>query len=314
LHLKFKIQEKKMKKNIVALLLVVVVALGGLTLTGCKSSSDNNTLTIYTTFYPIYDLTQKVVGDRAEIINLVGPGEDAHHYELTPKQVAALETEADLIIINGLDMEHFVEELSQTVLQKVFVASDGLSTIQITTEASTTKTDPHVWLSIKNAKQMMQNIKNHMSSIDAQNASYYENNYQKYAILFDALDASYETTLSAYSNSTIVVSHQAFGYLANDYGLTQLAISGLETDGEANPQTVAEVIDYITSNQIAVVYYQEELNAAIATAIAQQTNTQILRLQTVGELSEAQFAAGDDYLSIMAENLVALMNGLSEGN
>jgi zinc transport system substrate-binding protein len=207
-----------------------------------------------------------------------------------------------------------VEELSQTVLQKVFVASDGLSTIQITTEASTTKTDPHVWLSIKNAKQMMQNIKNHMSSIDAQNASYYENNYQKYAILFDALDASYETTLSAYSNSTIVVSHQAFGYLANDYGLTQLAISGLETDGEANPQTVAEVIDYITSNQIAVVYYQEELNAAIATAIAQQTNTQILRLQTVGELSEAQFAAGDDYLSIMAENLVALMNGLSEGN
>ena len=280
---------------------MVIVVLGSFTLSGCKKNNDDGVLTIYTSFYPIYDLTQKVVGNKAEVINLVNSGE-AHDYELTAKQVVALEGEADLIIINGLDMEHFIEDLSQNVLDKVFVASDGLQTI----EASVNKTDPHIWLSIRNAKQMMQNIKNHLVSVDSANAAYYELNYQKYAILFDALDNAYIEAVANFTTTTIVVSHRAFGYLANDYGLTQLAISGLETDGEADPQTVANVIDYIIDNNITVVYYQEELNSTIATAIAQETNAQAVLLYTVESLTQEQMQAGDDYLSIMALNLLTL--------
>jgi len=299
-----------MKKNIVAILLMVVVLFGSITLSGCKNNSDNNTLTIYTSFYPIYDLTLKVVGNRANIINLVGVGEEAHHYELTPKQVAQLESEADLIIINGLDMEHFIEDLSDPILNKVFEASEGLQTLQMETSLGTTKTDPHIWLSLRNAKQMMENIKNRMITIDAENAEYYENNYQKYAILFDALDTAYINAVQNFTSTTIVVSHQSFGYLSNDYGLTQIAISGLETDGEADPQTVVAVIDYIIDNNIEVVYYQEEMNATIANAIAEQTSATIDRLQTAESLSKAQIEAGEDLLSVMADNLLALIRNL----
>ena len=300
-----------MKKNIISILLIVIIILGGFTLSGCNNNNnDNDNLTIYTSFYPMYDLTLKVVGNKANIVNLVGPGEEAHHYELTPKQVAALESEADLIIINGLDMEHFIEDLSETVLNKVFEASEGMQTLEIATSAETTKTDPHIWVSIRNSKKMMENIKNHIVSIDPSNAEYYENNYQKYAILFDALDNSYMEAVENFTSNTIIVSHKAFGYLFNDYGLTQLSISGLETDNEADPQTVANVIDYIIDNNVRVVYYQEEMNATIANAIAEQTNAIIDRLQTGESLSEAQVNAGEDFLSVMADNLLALIRNL----
>lgn len=300
-----------MKKNIIAILLVVIMLLGTFTLSGCKNNNNDDALTIYTSFYPIYDLTLKIVGNKANIVNLVGSGEEAHHYELTPKQAVALENEADLIIINGLDMEHFIEDLSQPILDKVFVASDGLETIEMDTGLGTTKTDPHIWLSIRNSKKMMENIKNHMIILDADNAEYYENNYEKYAILFDALDNAYINAIANFTTNSIIVSHKAFGYLTNDYGLNQISISGLETDGEANPQTVIDIKNYIIDNNITVVYYQEEMNSTIASAIAEQTSATIERLQTVESLSKTQLDSGDDYLSVMAENLLALIKHLS---
>lgn len=300
-----------MKKNIIATLLMVIIILGSITLTGCKSNNNNDTLTIYTSFYPIYDLTQKVAGNKAQIINLVGSGEEAHHYELTPKQAVSLENEADLIIINGLDMEHFIEDLSDKVLNKVFTASFNLQTIEMSTGLGTTKTDPHIWLSIKNAKKMMENIKNKLVEIDASNANYYEMNYQKYAILFDGLDNAYMQAVQNFTTTSLVVSHKAFGYLTNDYGLEQIAISGLETDGESTPQTIENIKNYIIENNISVVYYQEELNATIALAIAQDTNAQVARLFTIESLTKEQMDAGDDYLSVMAQNLATLINTLS---
>jgi zinc transport system substrate-binding protein len=301
-----------MKKNIIAIMLLLVITFGGLGLTGCTTRNNNEeNFTIYTTFYPIYDFTKKIVGNTATVVKLVSSGENAHSYELTPKQLAAMEDEADVIITNGLNMEHYMENLSQNIQDKIFEASEGISTLQIVTSLGTTKTDPHLWTSIKNAKQMMENIKNHLVAVNAEDGMIYEANYAKYAVLLDGLDAYYESVISNFSNTTFIVSHPAFGYLANDYGLTQVGISGLETDDEADAQTVANIISQINEENISVVFYQEELNATIATAIAQETNATTERLYTVASLSQTEIDAGEDYLSMMAKNLLALVNALS---
>lgn len=300
-----------MKKNIIAIMLLLVITFGGLCLSGCTTTgSEEGELKIYTSFYPIYDLTKKVVGNSAEVINLVPVGEDAHHYELTPKQMVGLET-ADLIIINGLDMEHWADDLSANILSKILVASYNIAAIDIEIELGSTREDPHTWTSIKNAKIMMENIKNEVVSLNSDNAQVYENNYAKYAILFDGLDYQYEQAVTSFTSTTFIVSHKAFGYIARDCGLTQMAIGGLETDGEADPATVADIIDFINDNNITTVFYQESINSSIAVAIANETGASVDMLSTVQGLSKAQIDAGEDYLSIMAQNLVALIKALS---
>ena len=208
-------------------------------------------------------------------------------------------------------MEHWAEELSASILSKVLVATTGIDVLQISTGLGTVKNDPHTWTSIKNAKIMMENIKNELVSLDTNNAQVYENNYAKYALLFDGLDYQYEQAVANFTTTNFVVSHMAFGYIARDYGLTQMAISGLETDGEADPATVADIINFVNDNNITTIFYQESINASIASAIANETGVTIAMLSTVQGLSKAQIDAGEDYLSIMAQNLVALIDALS---
>jgi len=299
-----------MKNKIVSLLLVFALAIGGLAFAGCNPSNNNaERFTIYTSMYPIYDFTKKIVGNHADIINLVGPGEEAHHYELKASQRAELE-HADLIIINGYNMEHWVEDLPETITSKILVASDGIQTIQ-RERNGVMRTDAHLWLSLRNGKAMMENIKNKMVELDSANAATYERNYARYSILFDALDSQYVSAVSNFSSTTVVVSHAAFGYLANDYGLTQLSISGLDTDDESDPQTVAAIIDYINENNVKAVFYQETISATIANAIAEQTEAVVDILYTIESLSDEDVKAGEDFLSLMAHNLVALISALN---
>lgn len=300
-----------MKQKIVTTLMAIILFVTIIGFTGCQQTNNEDTLTIYTSFYPIYDLTQKIVGEHAEVINLVKEGEEAHHYELTPQQVVALEEKADLLIVNGLDMEHFVEDLSQTVQDKLFVASDGLNILQIETELGQTRDDPHIWLSVKQAKLMLENIKNHIITLDATHQAQYERNYNRYALLLDGLDAQFEHAVESFIGTTFVVSHEAFSYIANDYGLTQIAMSGIDTDTEADPQTIATIIDFINTNNITTVFYQDAINATLATQIAEETSAKVDKLYTLENLTSAQKEQGEDYLSIMAANFAALIEALS---
>jgi zinc transport system substrate-binding protein len=100
------------------------------------------------------------------------------------------------------------------------------------------------------------------------------------------------------------------GYLTSSYGLNQVAIDGLNSEGEPSSETLANIIDYINNNNIKVVFYQEFISPAIALAIANETVASIDVLSTVEALTNEQIEADDDYLSIMAKNLVSLKNAL----
>jgi len=300
-----------MKKIVYNLLMVLLIFMSVFSFAGCNKNTDTESgLVIYASMYPYYDLASKIGGNKVTVVNLVKSGEEPHEFEPTTKQMAEINDNADLLIVNGLGLESWTNGLPQSILNKTLVAATNVSTIQITSEG-VSQIDPHIWLSISNAKIIMNDIKVKLQSIDSQNANYYEINYQKYAILFEGLKYEYEKAVENFTSTVFVVSHKAFGYLANDYNLTQLALSGLDSEGEADPATIAGVIDYINDNNIKVVFYHEFVNSSIAAAVVNETNATLAVLNTLEGLTVEQISADEDYLSLMAQNLLELKNALN---
>ena len=170
--------------------------------------------------------------------------------------------------------------------------------------------DPHVWLSPVNAKKEMENIKNAYVKADPENKDYYEKNYQTYTAEFDKLDQEYKDTLSALPNKSIVVSHEAFGYLCDAYGLTQMGIEGLSPDSEPDPARMAEIIDFVKANHVKVIFFEELVSPKVAETIAAETGAQTQVLNPLEGLSDEELKNGADYFSVMEDNLKQLKAAL----
>lgn len=282
-----------------------------------SNNNENDTLTVYTSFYPIYDWTKKIGGNKVDVVNLISPGGEVHDYEPTTQQMVGME-DADLIIINGAGMEEWIEDLNTSLSSKIVDTSDQVTLLTKDAEEEHDHEveeeddhdhgiyDPHTWLSITNAKTQMTNIANALAETDPDNASYYTNNLQANLVLLNGLQSQYDSVLSAYAGQSFVVSHAAFGYMAHEYDLEQLGLSGMESDEEPDAQTLATMIDYINDNNISVVFYQSALNSKVAESIAEQTNATVGVLNTISSLSQEQIDAGYDYITLMAQNLVSL--------
>ena len=300
-----------MKKIGYSLLTVLLIFISIFSFAGCGKNTDSeNGLVIYASLYPYYDFASKIGGNKVTVYNLVQPGEEPHEFEPTTKQMAEINDNADILILNGAGLESWSSGLTQNVLSKTLVAATNAFKIEITSEG-VSQIDPHIWLSIRNAKIIMNDIKERLQSIDNENAGYYETNYQKYAILLDGLNSEYIKAVENFTSTTFVVSHKAFGYISSEYSLTQLALSGLDSEGEADPATIASVIDYINENNIKTVFYHEFINSAIAAAVVNETEASLSVLNTLEGLTIEQINAGEDYLSIMAQNLIELKAALN---
>ena len=172
--------------------------------------------------------------------------------------------------------------------------------------------DPHVWLSPVNAKKEMENIKNAYVKADPDNKDYYEDNYKTYAVRFDELDQEYKDTLSALPGKSIVVSHEAFGYLCDTYGLTQMGIAGLSPDTEPDPARMAEIIDFVKTNHVKVIFFEELVSPKVAETIAAETGARTRVLNPLEGLSDEELKNGADYFTVMEDNLKQLKRRLNK--
>ena len=152
----------------------------------------------------------------------------------------------------------------------------------------------------------MENIKNAFVEADPANKDYYEANYEKYAAEFDALDKQFTETLSQFENRDIIVAHEAFGYLCDAYGLNQVAIEGLNSDSEPDPARMKEIVEFAKEKDIKVIFFEELVSPKVAETIAKEIGAETMVLNPIEGLTEEQLEAGEDYLSVMAQNLEAL--------
>ena len=122
---------------------------------------------------------------------------------------------------------------------------------------------------------------------------------------FDQLDKEFKETLNPLSRKEIIVSHQAFSYLAGAYGLTQESIRGISPDEEPDPARMTEIIRFAKERDVKVIFFEEMVSPKIAETIAKETGAQVMVLSPLENLTDAQVKAGDDYFSVMRRNLAA---------
>lgn len=316
-------------------LIFLLLCLGALLLTGCgeeRSATGGAAIekkVVYTTFFPLYDFTTKIGGEKIEVVNIVPAGVEPHDWEPSPRLIGSL-SEAEMLISNGLGMEPWLDKVSGSLPTSVVVvnASAGIEPLKgakdhgydkekqddyaAEEEKHNEMPDPHVWLDPLLALQQARNIATALSSLDPANATYYFNNLAVFQEQAEALDQAFQEGLSGLARREIIVTHLAFAYLAKRYNLEQVSISGLSPHIEPSPAQMKEIVAFGRKHDVRFVFDAPLSTSRLATVLAEEIGAEILVLNPLEGLTELEISAGDDYFSVMRRNLEQLKVALRE--
>lgn len=269
--------------------------------------TDSSLPVVYTSIYPLYDFTKKIGGEKITVINLTPAGVEPHSFEPSAKLLVEL-SKASLFLYNGAGMEPYLDKLLETLQGTPLLMIEASRGVNLITEKE--ETDPHLWLSPSCALNMGQNILQALTQIDPDNQAYYEKNFSTFAEKLTELDQDYRKALALCPRKKIIVTHQAFNYLCQEYGLEQIPIMGLHADAEPTPGKLKEISKLIKKEKIKFLFFEELYSPKVAATIARETGAIVLQLHPLGSLSEKELEAGKDYFQIMKENLKNLQQAL----
>jgi zinc transport system substrate-binding protein len=292
---------------------MILTLVCALTLAACSNGpgpADPGRLTVVTSFYPLAFAAERIGGTCVDVTDLTPPGVEPHDLELTPDGVEAIAT-ADLVLYLGGGFQPAVQDaLSEASGRTVDVlgavrtlpgseALDGAPAI-----------DPHVWLDPRRFAVIAQTIGRAITSAGAAEECGVAGRASDLGDRLEQLDQAYRGGLASCELDVIVTSHAAFGYLADEYGLRQEAIAGLEPDIEPNPQKLAEIADLVRREHVSVIFTEELVSPDVAETLARETGARTEVLATIEGLTSEEKAAGQDYLTLMEENLDTLRSAL----
>jgi zinc transport system substrate-binding protein len=285
-------------------------------------------------FYPLAEVAERVGGDRVAVTNLTPAGSEPHDLELTPDQVQDLE-DADLVVVLGGGFQPAVEEVSgrrdgaTLELLELLPVERGPADEHDDEAAGADDEaagadhddddghghgdgalDPHVWLDPTMVSAMVAEVAEALAQVDPAGGETFEANARAYRAELDALDGEVEAALADCERATIVVAHEAVGWLAHRYGLRQEGIAGLSPEAEPDPARLAELTDLVEDEGITTVFTEALVPPAVAEALAREAGVVTAVLDPLEGLTEEQLADGATYASVMRENLVALREAL----
>ena len=313
-----------MKKNFKNLFVIFLLALVSMTSCGKEEKNIENTATeeksaevkktIYSSFFPVAEFVKMIAGDKFEVKTIIQTNEEPHSFELTSQAMKDLDG-AELIAFNGAGMESFIDDLKANIQDddKFLDLSAGLNLLDSSKEGSDmTSINPHTWLSIKNAKVMVDNIYRKLSAMDPDNEGYYKENLGKALAKFDELDKKFEDELSKVKSKDkyFVVSHAAFNYLADDYGLKQVAVTGISPEEEPSAKDLKTIADFVKEKNIKTIFFEGKATPKVAETLAKNTGTKTSTLYTMENLDDDMISKG--YVGLMEENLKDLVDSFNE--
>ncbi len=279
-------------------IVIVFLAIGVLLLgAGCgytdSSSSSNSKGQVVAAFYPLAFAAETIGGTSVEVTNLTPPGVEPHDLEAKPSDVQKIES-ADLVLLLGHGFQPQLEDAaghSDKVL--LLLDTPGLHRFD--------NGDPHVWLDPARFALIVQRIGGALHDPETT---------ARLVGQLRALDREYQNGLAHCARHEIVTSHEAFGYLAQRYGLQQIGITGLSPEAEPTPKDLQHVIDVVRKTRATTVFFETLLSPRIADTVAGETHTKTAVLNPIEGLTPAQAARGEDYFSLMRTNLSALRKAL----
>lgn len=339
-----------MKKDIfhrLTLFAVLCFALAACNHLSTEDSKPTKKISIVASIYPQYDWTKKILGSRADSVDLsllIKNGTDLHSYKPTASDIAKL-ANADLVVYVGGESDEWISEalaaspkadrleinLMQGLGERVKAEEivEGMETEHHEEhehenhrhethrgEAEDVENDEHVWLSIKNAEISVQEIAKALETLDSAHAKIYRNNSIAYGKKLRKLDADYQASIDSASRKTVLFGDRfPFRYLVDDYGITYYAaFVGCSAESEASFETVAFLAGKMDSLSLPAIFTLENGNEKIARAVLNASknskDAKILKLNSLESVTEKEIESGADYLGIMQGNLDVLKKAL----
>ena len=319
-----------MKKHVFAAALLVTSVL----FAGCQSTSESgdtskeSKIDIVTSFYPMYEFTKEVAGDKANVSMLIPSSVEPHDWEPAAKDLEQIQ-KSDALVYNNENMETWIDDVKDTVDSKdlsIIDASKGIDLLPFTAEEHEEEAeeheehaheehehefDPHLWLSPKMAIKEVENIADGLIKLNPKNKAVYEENKNNYIQKLEKIDQQYTETLSHLKNKEIITQHAAFGYLADSYGLKQVPIAGLSPDNEPSAKELKELKEFAKEHNINTIFFEENASSKVAETLANELHAKTAVLDTLEGLSEKDQKNGETYITIMEKNLKVLQKALN---
>jgi zinc transport system substrate-binding protein len=291
-------------------LLACVALVATVGVTAACASTDSPTpddkIGITAAFYPLAYISQRIGGDAVQVTNLAPPGAEPHDIELTPQQVAKIHDAGLVVYLGGfqpavdsaVDAEAADHSLDTGALVPRLDGAD---------EAGHPAKDPHIWLDPIRLATIGDKLAARLGEIDPAHKADYTTRAAELHRDLSTLDMEYSDGLKNCARHEIVTSHEAFGYLAQRYGLKQIGLSGLDPETEPTPQRLASVADEAKRFGATTIFFETLVSPKIADTIAKEVGAKTAVLDPIEGLEPG--SAGD-YVSIMRANLATLREAL----
>jgi len=259
------------------------------------------------TIFPIYDAAKNVGADKIALTNLVPFGAEAHEFEPKAKDMAKL-SRCDVFITSGDVFEPWSVKIinSLKIKDKTVDMSKKVKLIKVGAQGGY---DPHYWLNIENQIIITKEIVSILSKKDPANIKTYETNGAEYIKKLTALKAEYEAIRKC-KNKKVIVNHNAFGYLSDEYGIKQYSISGMSPDAKPTAKQIANLINVAKKEKINTVFFEEFASDKVAKTIAKEANIKTDALRPVENITLEESRKNIGYIEIMRSNLQKLLSAM----
>jgi zinc transport system substrate-binding protein len=262
---------------------------------GGESAGSDDRMQVVAGFYPLAFAAEEVAGNRVEVTNLTQAGAEPHDVELSPRDVERIRS-ADLVLYAGGGFQPALEEAADGAEGAAVEVLDGLDLREEDGEA-----DPHVWLDPVRFAQVVERIGAELKV---------EASARQLASQLHALDGEYREGLADCDRHELVTAHDAFGYLADRYGLEVIPIAGLAPEVEPTPRDLEEIAELVEDRGVTTVFVEPLLSPEIGETVAREAGVETAMLNPLEGLTEEELARGENYLSVMRANLEALRAAL----
>ncbi len=286
---------------------------------------------VVTTIYPVQFLAQEIAGDYFTVTNIIPPGVEPHDYEPTPRDITRV-LAAKLLVAVGAGLDTWVEDMVSQVQDHGAVTRvlDGEMTFFVHNEEEMHEEDeedldrdhtqidehdhegmdPHFWLDPLMTISAAQVVLDGFIEADPLHQDAYRQNTQAIVGRLQSLHERYVSGLARCEKNVIIVSHDAFGYLARRYDLTVLPISGLSPEEEPSVRDLANLAHDAERYNIDTIFFETLVSPELAETLANEIGAKTAILNPLEGLSEEEVISGADYFSIMEANLAALQDAL----
>jgi zinc transport system substrate-binding protein len=278
---------------------------GLLLLTGCMPApaTDTGNLHVVATFYPMAYIAERIGQQHVTVTQITPSGIEPHEYEPTPQDLAKISS-ADIFLLNGRGMDPWAERI-RPELEK-----GDIRVVDATPVGTVIPDDPHTWLDPLLFRHTADDVLQAFVEADPTHAQEYRGNAESLVATLNTLNEEYVDGLRQCVIREIIVSHDAFQYLARRYNFTAHAVSGLSPEEEPSAKRIGELATLAKSKNIDTVFFETLVDPKLAETIASEVGAKTAVLNPVEGLIETEITTGMDYAAIMYDNLSALRKAM----